>query len=481
VRAETLALAAVLAGCATLTRPEGNGGWSPARRHAELAERAAVAGVPFADTAATTPAAPSGPLTLDAAVALAASGNRRVAEAERRLAIAREQVSDTRGRLLPSTIGSGRYTWFSDAQTTGVQLPPSLLPPGVAPPVVTVREKEFGVANLSATVPLDVWGELRHALTASQAGYRGERARLWATTLTEEVLVVRSYFDLLEAERLREVSQQTLASTRQQLANAQSRFDSGRLTKNELLVVQVAVRNIEQELVRRELAIDQARWTLNETIGLPVDAPTDVVDVGTAPPIPTAEEALRLAQTSNPALVSLLEEQQRLDDVATSLARGRWPRLSAGGTLDYSSAEVVQPQRVESAFVGFNWDFGSDGRREAQIAAARLAADENRIATERELRELETAVRTAQRSVEERLSAYAVAQVAVGQADENLRIRRQQFDAGRATSNDVLDAEALLAVQRATRASALYQAHSRRAELQRLIGLPLDELIAAQR
>jgi outer membrane protein TolC len=66
--------------------------------------------------------------------------------------------------------------------------------------------------------------------------------------------------------------------------------------------------------------------------------------------------------------------------------------------------------------------------------------------------------------------------VAVAQAEENLRIRRQQFDAGRATSDDVLDATALLAAQRATVATALYQAHTRRAELQALIGLPLDDL-----
>ena len=64
----------------------------------------------------------------------------------------------------------------------------------------------------------------------------------------------------------------------------------------------------------------------------------------------------------------------------------------------------------------------------------------------------------------------------MGQAEENLRIREQQFAVGRATSEDVLDAEALLARQRATRANALYQAHVRRAELEQLTGRPLDQL-----
>ena len=98
------------------------------------------------------------------------------------------------------------------------------------------------------------------------------------------------------------------------------------------------------------------------------------------------------------------------------------------------------------------------------------------VRRERELREIEQAVRAKQRGAEERLSAYETARVALGQAEENLRIRQQQFDVGRATSEDVLDVQALLEQQRATLASALDQAHTRRAELQQLMGRPLAEL-----
>jgi outer membrane protein TolC len=273
------------------------------------------------------------------------------------------------------------------------------------------------------------------------------------------------------------VTEQTLASERQQLANAESRFSSGRLTKNDLLVVQVVVRDSEHRITQRALAIDRARWALNDAAGLPVDAPTRVADVREPPVTPTAADALRAAYADNPVIVTLIEEQQRLEDTATALARSRLPRFAGGGAIDYSTAEIVQPQRVGSGFVGFSWDLGTDGRREAQIAEARIAAEKNRLAIERELRGLETAVRSSQRAVEERLGAFAAAEAAVGQAEENLRIREQQFDAGRATSDDVLDAVALLAQQRATLATALYQAHARRAELQQLMGLPLENVL----
>jgi len=467
---------AIVAACGTvgrLTRPEGDGGWSPERRREEIARRA--------DTPSPEPPRASGPLTLPDALALAEVGNRRIAEAEYDVASARERVWQARSRLLPSTTGSGRYTWYTDAQTTRVNFPSRLLPAGVAPPAVTIREAKVGVVNGTLTLPIDLTGEIGHALAAAQAGYRGEEARLWATRLGEQVGVIRAYFDLLGAERLRQVTRDTIVTDRQQLANAERRFDSGRLTKNELLVVQVALRNAEQRLVTRELEIDQARWALNQAIGLPVDAPTEVVDVLRSPEVPAPEEALALAHENNPAIKALIEEQQRLEETARSIARGWLPRTSAGGAIDYSSSDIVQPQRIGSGFIGFTWDLGTDTRRAHELAEARVAADRNRVSVERALRELEASVRSTQRAAEERLAATETARAGVVQAEENLRIRRDQFDAGRATSDDVLDATALLARERATLATALYQAHTRRAELQQLIGLPLDGVVAATR
>ncbi len=478
---------ALLTACGTvasLTRPEGDGGWSPQRRSQELARLSAAAGVDFAQATPTpapsTPPAGAAPIDLQAALALAAHGNRPIRAAEQQLAATREQVFDTRGRLLPATTAGGRYTWYSDPQETAINLPPDVLAQfGGTVPAVKVRDAEAGVLNGTVTLPFDLSGEIRQALAAAQAGYRGEQARLWATTLQQQLAVVRSYFALLETQRLREVTEQTVALDRQQLFSAQAKFDAGRLTKNELLVVQVALRDAEQLLLRRELAIKRARRALNDAVGLPVNAPTQVVDVRSHPEVPSPREALRLSYRHNPVLAALLEEQQRLQATMKSLERGWLPRFSGGGAIDYSSSSLVQPQDIASGFVGFTWDLGTDTRRAAQIAAARIKAQQNETAIEAELRTLETAVRSTQESAEERLTALSTAEAAVAQAEENLRIRQQQFEVGRATSDDVLDAQALLSAQRAGLATALYQAHTRRAELQELMGMSLDDQAGA--
>jgi outer membrane protein TolC len=473
-------LAVTLGGCAavtTMTRPEGAGGWPPERRARELAARAAAAGVAPEPRTVPAPVA-TAPLHLADALARAAVGNRRLAEARQQLAIARQRVWEVRGRLLPAAAGQGRYTWYSDALTNTL---PAIAGLPVTARAFEVRDQDLGQVNGTVTLPLDVTGELRHALGAAQAGYRGEAARLWATKLDQDVLVIGAYFTLLEAERLQDVTRQSIAVQQQQRANARDRFERGRLTKNELLVVEVGLLNAEQELVQRRLAIDQARWTLNMLIGVPIDAPTEVADVRTRPDLPAVEEVLAVAHAENPALMALLEEQQRLEATATSLARGRLPRFAGGGAVDYSTTDILDPATIGSGFVGFEWDLGTDGRREARIAEARIAVERNRTRLEREIREIERAVRSTHRRTEERLAALQAAEAGVGQAEENLRIRQQQFTVGRATSEDVLDAEALLAGQRATLASALYQAQTRRAELQQLMGRPLEALLADRR
>ena len=501
-RAAIWATIVVLGGCgpvAMLTRPEGDGGWTPAEREQHLVRLAEASGVDLdpapptaSDTETASPAAiPAGPatereamttdrpppLSLADALTRAATGNRRLAEARNQLAIARQRVFEARGRLFPATAGRGRYTWNSAEQRNAV---PIAIPGFTGSPSIPIRDHDIGTISGVVTLPVDLSGELRYTLAAAQAGYRGEAARLWAATLETDVVVIGAYYNLLEAERLRDVTMQTIALHRQQLTFADDRFRNGRLTKNEVLVVQVALRNAEQERRRRELAIDEARFALNQAVGLPIDAPTEVVDVRERPELPGEAEALRTAYRGNPALAALLEEQQRLDATARALARSRLPRFSGGGSVEDSNSKIVAPTLIESGFVGFEWDLGTDTRREADIAAARIGADENRVRTERELRELEQAVRSTYRSAAERLAALDTSEIAAQQAEENLRIRQQQFEVGRATSDDVLDAEALLAGERASVASARYEAQTRRAELQRLMGQPLDALAAGR-
>jgi outer membrane protein TolC len=474
-----IGLAAVVSGCTSareLWRPEGDGGWTAAQRRAAVAALAPEAGVVDPLSPQPTPSTPQR-YDLRAALAQAARANRAIAAAGTRTEIARQRALEARGLLLPTTTANGAYTWYSDVRSTEPNIPI----PNVPTVRVVLSDSDAGTINALISQPIDLSGELRQTLKAAQAGYRGEAARRWATELEEDVAVTRAYFDRLAAERLREVTQQTVALYERQYGDADQRFRAGRLTKNEVLEVQVALRNAQQRLQQDEVAIDRARWAFNQAIGVEVDAPSVVADVRDRPQLPTDDEMLRTAQERNPVLSALFERQRQLDAELSALERSRLPRFNAGGQLAYSSSTLFSPQAIGAGFVGFNWDLGTDTRREERITAAKLAVDENRIQLEAELRVLEQSLRATRRAAAERLNALDTATVAVGQAEENLRIRQQQFDAGRAQTRDVLDAQRLLAEQRAVLATALYDAQTRRAELQQLMGEPFEAWLAEER
>ena len=115
-------------------------------------------------------------------------------------------------------------------------------------------------------------------------------------------------------------------------------------------------------------------------------------------------------------------------------------------------------------------------RREGEIAKLDAAATRTRLVLDRTVRDLEKLVRDSHDRLRERLAAIDAARSAVAQAEENVRIRQVQFDEGRATSEDLLEASQLLVRQKAMLAASLYQAHARRAELQQLMGRSLTEL-----
>jgi outer membrane protein len=428
-------------------------------------------------TASATSDDLSAPRTLDLPTALAMADryNRTIAAAEAGVAASVGQVDVARSALLPVANLRGGYSWYSDAQTSSVDIDPALLPPGTPAPVVTVRQKDFVTANATLRLAIDVSGELRKGLDAAQSSYRAEKARSWATRLDEERTVVTTYLDLLEAMRLREVAEQTVALHERQLADASSRFEQGQLMKNGVLVVQVALADSRQRVLQLDNVIAARRRSLNRAVGLDVDAATRVSDVSGRPSLPALDDAVASAHDHNPLVGAMLEEVQAADDRASAAKRGRLPHFSTNTAYDVTSADTLSPNDYASIGVGVEWDIASL-RREGEIVKLEADSKRTRLVLDRTTREVEGLVRAAHDSARERLSAIDSVAVAVGQAEENLRIREAQFDAGRATSEDVLDAGEILARQRAMLASALYQAHARRAELQQLMGLPLDSL-----
>jgi len=472
-------VAPFLALSCSMLKPAGNGGWTEARRSEELAKARAMSASPAAGGGAATATTGADPdsapsariLDLGVALDLASRHNRNIAASAAAVDAAAGNVAVARSALLPTNSIRGNYNWYSDQQTNAVDI---VLPDG-STPVITIRERDFFNVSAAVRLAIDLSGELRHGLGAAQAAYRAETARAWATRLDEERAVAAAYFGLLEAERLREVGLQTVALHERQFTDASSSFEQGRLTRNGVLVVEVAVSDARQAVRRLDNAVAASRRELNAVTGLDIDADTGARDVARRPDLPSVEDAMAALPRHNPLVTAMLEEVQAADERLTAARRSRLPRFGASAGYDATTANVQNPNNYASVGVGVEFDLGSF-RREGEITSLEAATRRSRLLLDRTMRELESMVRNCHDRLQERLTAIDSAVAAVGQAEENLRIRRLQFDEGRATSEDLLDAAQLLTRQRAQQAAAVYQAHARRAELQQLMGEPLAAL-----
>jgi outer membrane protein len=154
----------------------------------------------------------------------------------------------------------------------------------------------------------------------------------------------------------------------------------------------------------------------------------------------------------------------------------RRPTIALAGGVDYARPNPRIFPRLEEwreswdASVQFNWRFWDSGRTAAAIAEASAA----REAAERRLQEfdrlLDLEVRQRQLELASAAAAIAAASDAVASAREGRRVVGDRFDAGVATSTEVLDAQVALLQAELDRTQAIANARLAEARLARALG-----------
>ena len=96
--------------------------------------------------------------------------------------------------------------------------------------------------------------------------------------------VKRSYFELLQKEKLEMVARETVTQLEAARDVSKNFFDVGMVPKNDLLQAEVALANAKQDLVVAQNDVEVARSLFNTVLRRPVDAPFAVEDVLTHEP-----------------------------------------------------------------------------------------------------------------------------------------------------------------------------------------------------
>lgn len=290
--------------------------------------------------------------------------------------------------------------------------------------------------------------------------------------LTLAQTVTDLYGRLLSVQAGQRTAAAALEAGREDLARAIRRRDAGIATEADVLTLRVHVADMEQRVIQADGDAAVLRAQLNRLMGAPVDRAYVAVE-----PPPTTEATLASfaslaaeADASRPEIARALAAE-RLADAGRRSARSAFvPRVAAQAAFDVSGIRFQE--RASNWIVGgeVRWTLSMAGAERAQLKAAAAAGTRARADTEDTRARVQVDVMTALQRLQSARARQAVGRATVEQARESQRIIRDRYDAGLVPVNDVLRAAAALLDADTQRVSALVDAMTSAAQLERAVG-----------
>jgi outer membrane protein len=259
--------------------------------------------------------------------------------------------------------------------------------------------------------------------------------------------VLRAYYLAVLSAEMQKAAAEAVRSARADLDRAEAIRAAGLSTDADVLSIRVHLAGVEEQHIRRGFDAEIAKAALNEALGLPLDSPHDL----TTPLAITAMPAEPLPELETAALQARPEAQQAglsagmAESAVGSAKASLLPKVYVQAGLEANRGRfVTQGGGNWLAGAALEWNLFDGNRNRAQIREANEALSEARARQRQIAARLQLEVREAYfrlRSAEERIQ---VAEAAVAQAGESLRITKDRYENGLSTVTDLIRNETAL-------------------------------------
>ncbi len=320
----------------------------------------------------------------------------------------------------------------------------------------TLGDRTSSFANFTLVQPLLDPAHRFHAVPAAAQEAGAARAQAERAQQQLAVEAANRFVSVLEIDARLAATTTYIASLEARLSESQTRVAAGRALEADTLKVQL---ELDAALLDRTTLVLLRDLTIRD-LGLSVGQEGVVeprfdgqFDRGL---VVTPEELIAQAVARRGDLAALAATAEALKQRAAAVRGERWPRLEANANWLLSDGAALRPDELLSAGLRVSWRPLAAGTRKPQ-AAALLAQATAVLAQHRDLqREIELAVRTAWAKLVRARATVSVRQSGIGLASETLRVERERHASGRATTNDLLVAEAQLRQERTEHALAQF-------------------------
>ncbi len=407
-----------------------------------------------------------GDLSIEDAVRVALVHSPTIAAALEEKEKARGQVLQAYGEALPSVDLNADYTRLD--QVSSFQSPFGSFSFG------NNDNWSYGV---SVTQPLFKGESIPAAIRGAQLARFLSDETVRQTVQDVILAVARAYYDVLLAQRLYEVQEQSLVFAEANLKDVLAREQAGVAVPFDTLRARVEVSNVRADLIKQRNLLNRARTALFLTMGVSQRSVVDLADELTyAPMEPSFEEAVKTAFMNRPQLYQG-ELNVRLQQEALRVYRSDyWPNLEAWGSHMWAKPDPHDSLNIAwgsqwTAGLRLTWSLFDGLRREGQIISQKAQLRQSAIQlSDTEQRILEE-IRSAIYDIHDAKELVESQQLNLERANEALRLVMIGARQGVNTELEVLDARSALTRARGLYYEALHAHATARLALQRAMGI----------
>jgi len=321
------------------------------------------------------------------------------------------------------------------------------------------------------TQPVYTGGKITSDAAAAAAEVDANRAGVQRTRLDVKMNVAEAYVGVLRGMRVLEVAKSRLASLKAHAQDVDNRYQADKASRNDVLAVQVAVADAQQQELRAANVLEMMKAAYNRALGRDLMAAVAVAELQDDGDPGGVDDLIRTAWQHRPEIKELSARAAALREQASAACAETSPQVTLRGGYVYQGDQYVEPNGVAGVALTAEWNLFDSGRASHKAAALcqraegllRLRRDaESAIALEVRQRWLE--YQTARQQI-------TVARVAIDQADENLRVVRDRYVQQLGNNTEVLDAETLRVQAYMNWYNSSYEALLVRLRLRRAVGV----------
>jgi len=406
---------------------------------------------------------PSKPFTLKNTVetALAANIGIKISkeEAKATLAIKKSQ----RTNFYPTIGGTYQYNRFDEGANIG----------GLA----MGSQDQF---KLSATITQQIFNGFSLINQYKIASLGHDIAKINANLQRQDVILQAkaAYFNLLKAQKLRDIAEQTVKQISAQKEVAKNFYKVGMSPLNDFLQADVELANAKQDSIVAGNNLITAKSDFNTLLRRPINSPVQLEDILSYAAFGIKLDESQQTAENNRLELKLSDLEIRLADKEVDLSkkdffpsvdlRGAYVKEGTEPNLN-GGAGVFDPEGwVLSATA--SWDIWEWGKQSYGVKEKLARLEQAKQRKTELLDQIRLEVKRAYlKNLETEINIITI-QKAIAQAKENLRINQERFKEQVATTTDVLNAQTLLAETMTRFYTALYDFKISKAALYRAMG-----------